>query len=134
MQLTQTVSVGIVNDNGIGIGHIDTVFNDCSCDQHIIFVMNKIEDKPFQFCGRHTAMPHCYACIGDFTLYYAGDLFYIIYSVVDDKDLSVAGHLEIDSFPNNVGAESCQFGGNGIAIRRWGIDIREVACSHQREL
>ena len=27
-------AVGIVNDNGIGIGHIDTVFNDCSCDQH----------------------------------------------------------------------------------------------------
>ena len=41
-----------------------------------------------------------------------------VYAVVDEEDLPVAAHLEIDSFADDVGVETFHFGLNRIAVGR----------------
>ena len=58
MQVAQSESVGIIHDDGIGIGNIDSVLYDGSRKKQIIVVIDESHDDLLQFLRLHLSMLH----------------------------------------------------------------------------
>ena len=67
--------------------------------------------------------------IRDVFMNHLGDMRQIADTVVDEIDLSVARHLEIDSICDDLRAEGMYFCLNRIAIGRWCLDDTQVAST-----
>ena len=64
MQVAQAITVGIVDDDGVHIGHVDAVLDDRGREQHVIIMVAKVDDGLLQLLGRHLSVSHGHAGIG----------------------------------------------------------------------
>ena len=53
MQITKPKLMGIINDDSVDIRNIYATFHNVGTNQHIVFLLNKIQDSLFQFVTFH---------------------------------------------------------------------------------
>ena len=70
MEVTQAEVLRLINNDGICIRNIDTTFDDCGCQEHVIVIVDKIQNNLFQFCRLHLPVSDCYTTIRDMALYH----------------------------------------------------------------
>ena len=126
--------MGIVDDNGVDIGHIDAVLDDGGGYEHIVVVIGEVDNHLLEVLGLHLAMPHHHAGIGHYAMHHILKVRQSIDVIVNDKHLSVARHLEIDGFAQYVIVEGIHRGEYGIAVGRRGVEGAQVARAHKRKL
>ena len=134
MQSTQAEALGVVDDNGVDIRHIDAVFDDCGGYEHIVVVIGKVDNYLLEIFGLHLAMTHHHAGIGHNAMHHIFEVREAVDVIVHYKHLTVARHLEIDSFAQYIIVEGIHRGEYGITVGRRGVEGAQVACAHKREL
>ena len=134
MQFRQAKVVGIVDDDGVGIRDVETRFDDGGADEHVIFIVGKVEDELFDNLGLHLSVGKGDTRIGHESLDACNDVGQLRDAVVDVEDLSVARELEVDGFLDHRIIVAMHLGLDWIAVGRRRGDDAEVACAHEREL
>ena len=79
-------------------------------------------------------MSYSHSGIRHILLYHLLQTRQVVDTWIDEIDLSIARHLEINGISNNLCSKGMYLGLNGIAVRWWCLNDTQVACSHQREL
>ena len=85
-----------IDDDGVGIGDIDTILYDRGGDEHVIVVVDKAEDDLLQLLRRHLSVTDTYAGIGHIARDESRQLGKVLYAVVDEEELTIAAKLEVD--------------------------------------
>ena len=134
VQVTQTKAMGIINDDGVGVGYINAVFNNSGREQHVVVVVNEAHDYFLEFLRLHLPVPDGYAAVGHVFLDYFGNMWQRTDATAHEVNLTVAAHLEVDGVGNYFGIKGGNLRLHRIAVG-WGRAYNaHVACSHQREL
>ena len=131
MQVGEAELLGIVNDDRIGIRHVDTALDDAGRNQHVVFVIDEVEDDLFQLLRFHLPVADGYTGIRHFASDQRFHLVDVLDAVIDEEHLPVAAHLEVDRFADDVRIEAFHLSLYRIAVRRRRRDARQVACSHE---
>ena len=126
--------MGTIDDDGIGIGDVDTILDDGGGEQHIVVVVGEIEDDILEFAWLHLSMTNGHTGIGDVLMNEVGYLLQLTDTIIDEVDLTIARHLEIDGIGDDLCAKGMYLSLNGIAVGRRRLDDTEVASAYQREL
>ncbi len=134
VQLAQAEVLRVVDDDGVDARHVYAALDDGGAEQHVVVVGGEVHDGLLQLFGRHLAVGHCDARVGHQPAYHVLELEQALDAVVDKEHLPVARHLEVDGLAYQVVVERCHRGHDGVSVGRWGIDRRQVAGAHQREL
>src|SRR5690606_10854406 len=82
IQLGEAVIVGTVDDDRVGTGNVDAVFDDGRRHEHVIFVIDEIEHYLLHFLFVHLAVADGDAGIGDDLLYKGGDRLDSLHAIV----------------------------------------------------
>ena len=131
VQVGKSEVLGVVDEDGVGIGHVDAVFDDGGGEEDVVLVIDKIEDDFFEFGGFHLSVADHDACIGHVFANEVLDMGELRDAVRDDIDLAVAAELEIDGVGDDLVAEGVNFGANGVAVGRRRVNDAEIARAHQ---
>ena len=134
MQVAESETVGIVDDDGVGIRNIDAILDNRRREQHIIIVVDEIHDDALQLLGFHLPMTNGHATIRHILHDESLDFLEVRDAVVDEEHLSVARHLVVDGIGDEVAAIGAELRVDGIAVGRWCADDAHIAGSHEREL
>ena len=134
MQLRQPELMSVIDDNRIGVRHVDAILDNGRGDQHIVLVVYEIENDPFQLFGFHLSVSDSHTHAGYFAAYKRLDLINVLDAVIDDERLSVAAHLELDRLTDDVRMKTFDLRLNRVTVRRRRCDIAQIARPHKREL
>ena len=125
----ETVVLCAVDDDGVGIGHVDAVLHDGGGEHHVIVVVHEVEDNLLQVLRIHLSMADTHTGIGHVLVYHLLQLLQIADFVVHDEHLPVAAHLEVDGLGKDFGRESVYLGLDGVAVGWGSLDDGEVSCT-----
>ena len=126
--------MGPVDDDGVGIGDVDTILDDGRREQHVVVVVREVEHNLLQFLGFHLSMTNGHTGIGDMGMDHLGNMGEVADAIVHEIHLPIARHFEINGIGNDLCTKGMYLCLNGIAIG-WGrLDDAQVACAHEREL
>ena len=134
MEITQAEVLRLIDNDGICIRNIDTTFDDCGCQEHVIVIVDKIQNNFLQFCRLHLSVSDCYTAIRNMALDHCFQFRQVRNPVIDEKDLPVAAHLKIDGIRYHFFIKSMHFGLNRIAVRRRSGNHAQITRAHQRKL
>ena len=134
VQVGESEVVSSIDDDGVGIGNIDTVLHDSCRQQHVVVIILEVDDNLFQFLRFHLPVTHGDTGIRDIFADEFLDALQVVDARIDEIHLSVARHLEIDGVGNHLCTKGMYLGLNGIAVRGRCLYDAQVAGSHQREL
>ena len=134
MQIGQSELLCIIDDDRICIRHVDTTLYNARSDQYVVFVIDEIQNDFFQLVRLHLSVADGDTGIWHFAFDKRLHFINILDAVVDEKNLSVTAHLEIDGFADDVRVATFYLCLNRVAVGRGSRDARQVAGSHQREL
>ena len=84
--------------------------------------------------GRQSAVRHSDARIGHLTLDEACQALDILDAAIDEVDLPPAAQLIVHGLADHLGRGLAEHGLDGSAIGGRRVEVRQVPCSHQREL
>ena len=124
----------IVDDDGIGVGNIDTRLNDGGGQQNVIGAFDKVEHDFFELLAIHLAVPNSNAHSWTQALDHAGEFFDIRKSVIDKKHLAAAPYLISNGIAYLFFVKRYDIGQYRLAIWRRRINDAEVTGTHQRKL
>ena len=130
VQVTQTKVLRLIDDDCIHVRYIDAAFNDRGCYQHIIIVIDEVQNHFLQFLRFHLSMPYTDAGIGHQAMNHFLQFAQILDAVVHHKHLSVAAHLKADGIGNNILIKDMHLRLDGIAVGRRSLNDRQIARSH----
>ena len=51
MEVAKPELLGVVDDDRIGVGHVDAALHDTGSDQYVVFIVHEIEDDLLQLSG-----------------------------------------------------------------------------------
>ena len=131
MEITQSKILRLIDNDSVGIRNINTTFDDCSCQEYIIVVVDKIQNNLLQLCRFHLSMSNRYTAIRDMTFDHRFQFRQVRNPVIDKEDLTVAAHLKIDGIRYHFFIKSMHFGLNRIAVGWRSRNHTQVACTHQ---
>ena len=93
VELRQTVAVGAVDDDGVGVGDVEAVLDDRRRQQHVELVGHEVEHRALERVLAHLAVADDDARLGHQPLEQVGHRVDRLDAVVDDEDLAAAGQL-----------------------------------------
>ena len=131
MQIAQSEILRLIDDNGIGIGDINSTFDNGSRQQHIIIIVHKVENNLLKFFRLHLSMTDANTAVRDVSFNHCFQLHQVLYPIVYKKYLTVTTHLEVDSLSDNFFIECMHLGLDGVAIGGRSLYHRKVARTHQ---
>ena len=134
MKVGQTEVLRIVDDDGIGIGDVDTVLHNGRREQHVVVIVDEAHDDFLKLLWGHLTVADGYTTIGYILPDELRDMRQTRDAVVDKEHLTATAHLEVDGVSDDLVAERAQLGVDGIAVGRRRAHDAHVAGSHQREL
>ena len=103
MEVAEPEVLGPVDDDGVGVGDVDAGLDDGGRDEHVVVVVGEVEDDFFQLLGGHLPVADGNACVGDGAVEHLFEFREAVDAVVDEEDLSVAAHLEVDGIGHDFG-------------------------------
>ena len=63
MEVGESEPMGIVDDDGVGIGYVDAILHNCCGKQHVVIIINKAHNDFLQFFGFHLPMTDSHPAI-----------------------------------------------------------------------
>ena len=124
----------IVDNHGVGIGHIQTRLHNGSGNQHIVIASQKLQHDFLQLSAIHLSMPHGNTGIGHQTLHQSCHFVDILNFVMHKEHLSATTNLIRNRIPNQLFVKEMHFGLYRITVGGRCSDDRNIARTHQREL
>src|ERR1700760_4799981 len=113
----------MVDDDGIGVGYIQSGFDDGSCYQDVIFTVYKFQHHVFQVVTFQLAVCYTNTCFWNQFVDQPTQLRQVNHAVMDKKYLSSAVYLMLNCFFDQRIIKNMQFGNNGLPVwRRGGYD------------
>ena len=134
MQVGESESVCIIDDDGVRIRNVNTVLHDRRREQHIIVVIDETNDDFFQLLRLHLSVSDGNAGIRNIFMDDLSDMVETFDAVADEEHLSVATHLKVDGIGYHLTAERTDFCLYRIAVGRRCADDTHITGTHQREL
>ena len=134
MEIGQPEAVGVNDNDGVGIGYVNTVFHNGGAEQHIGVVVDKSYHGALQVGRRHLPVCYSYAGFGK--------------ALPDDfcksrqrsdarcyhKSLPAPVEFSADGLSEHFGVEGMNFRLNGTAPFRGCLQKREITRSHEGKL
>ena len=96
VELGESVAVGVVDDEGVRIGDVDSGFDDRRAHEHVVLLLPEVDDDLFESGLVHLAVGDGDPGLGHHFGDMAGDGFDIADPVVDVEDLTFAHELTSD--------------------------------------
>ena len=90
----------VVDDDGIGIGYVYSVLHYRRGKQQVILMIHKSHDDFLQLFRTHLPVTYGNTAVGHNAFYLPCKSFEGGNAVVDEIDLTVAAHLEVDCLGN----------------------------------
>ena len=97
MEIRKSVVVRRIDDDGVGIGHVDSVLHNGGRKEYVVFMIHEVEYDFLQFLRLHPSMPHAHPGIRHIAFNHGLEFRQVVDSVVDKEYLSVSAEFEIDS-------------------------------------
>ena len=85
--------MGVVDNDGIGIGHVQARLDNAGAYQDVEFLAQEGVHDPFQVTVFHLPMGHRHTGLGHPGLHFFGQAVYVLHAVVDHKHLASAGQF-----------------------------------------
>ena len=134
VQVAQSEVVGIVDDDGVGVGDVYAVLHDGGGEEHIVVVVDEIHDDLLQFLGLHLSVSYRHTAVGHAFFYEQFQFGEFRDAVVHEVHLSVAAHLKVDGIGNGIAAEADNLRVYGIPVGWRCAHDAHVPGAHEREL
>ena len=134
MEVAESEAMSSIDDNGIGIGDIQSALHDGGGEEHIIVIVGKIEHHLLQLVTWHSAMSYSHTGIGDTTMNEGFQFGKLTDAWGHEEHLSSAAHLKPYGFGYHFRAEGIDLSLYGAAIGRRSLYDTQVPGSHQTEL
>ena len=116
VQVAQAKAVGLVDDDGVGVGHVQSALNEGGAHQNIKTAFHEGEHQGLQLVALQLAVGNAHAGIRNQTLYHAGHLLNILNAVVDEKDLASARQFVLDGVAYHFFAKAHDVRLNGLPV------------------
>jgi len=133
MQLSQTEPIGAMDQDGIGVWHVDAGFNDGGTEQEIDSLLVEIAHDLFQFPLAHLPMGHGDARFRKERAQALMLIFHGLYFVIEKIQLSSALQFAQDCLTDQTIRLGMYEGFDGQAFLRGRGDDREIAQSLERQ-
>ncbi len=89
--------MGIVDDDGIGIGNIQPAFNDGGGHKHIVLTLDKLHHNIFQFMSFHLPVRNTNPASRNYIGYETGQFVNVFHPAMNKENLSAALNFMGDS-------------------------------------
>ena len=134
IELRKAETICIVNDDGIGIGHIEPVLDNARGKQDIIIALIEIHHDMLEHFFRHLPVSRLDARIRHQSLQMVAHAVNGIDAIVDEIDLAAPAHLTLDGIGNDgiIILHHVRLHGETLCRRR--LDDAHVTGSHQRHM
>ena len=96
IELREPEGVRIVDDDCVGVGNVDTRFDDGRADQHVEFPLNEFHHHGFEHIFVHLPVPDPDARLGNQLMQFLHDLVDGVNTIVDEESLAAALDLAQD--------------------------------------
>ena len=134
MELTEPQPIRPVNDQCIDGRHVNTRFDDCGADEHVVVALPEVVDDLLEEALVHLPMGDRYARVG----YQVMDLFGlpidVSHAVVHIEDLALTQEFAAYGLGHGAVVVLSHVGEDGLAVGRRGVQQGEVTDARQRHL
>lgn len=131
IELGEAELVGILDDEGVGVGDVESGFDDGGADEDINFALDESDHDRFEFFLIHLSVTDGDAGLGDEFFDFFGDVIDAVDAVEDEENLSASGEFAEDGFANDfVGFWTDE--GTHWETTGWGVvDERHLSDVHE---
>ena len=134
MQVAQAYVLGLVDDDGVGVGDVEAVLDDGGAEQDVVVAPHEIQDAVFQVFGLHLAVGHADTGVGQQPVQDIVDGGQFFHLIVQEEYLAAAVEFVVYDAPDLVFVEEDYLGLDGDAVGRGRLDDGQVAGAEQAEL
>ena len=134
IELRKAEIICMVNDDGVGVSHIEAVFHNAGGKQDIVFPLIEIQHHPFQMRFRHLSVSHLYPSLRHNIRKVLAHPFDGFDAVVNEINLSSPLDFPPNGFGNDpvIGLNDVSL--NGKTLRRGRFDDAHIPGPHQRHV
>ena len=133
IELRDAKGISPIDEDGIGIGDVDAIFDDGGADQDLKLVLHKGFHHFFQMVLRHLSVPHHESNIRHFPSKLKRNCLNRLHSVVHKENLTATIHFTTDSIFDHFHIPHGDDGANGQAFFGGGLhqgDFLELGQCH----
>src|SRR6266478_6291954 len=134
VEFGEAEAVGAVDQNGVGAGNVQSVFDDGGGDEHVGFIADEFQHNAFEFFFGHLAVSNDNACFRHQFLHHGSERIDGFEAIVDEEDLAVAGEFGFDGGLDELFLEGSDDGLNSQTIARRRFDDGHVAKADERHV
>ena len=131
VQIGQAVAVGLVDENGVGVGDVQAALDDRRRQQNVETVGHEVQHDLLQLVLGHLAVADADAGLGHDLAEPLGERLDVLYAVVDEVDLPLPVKLPQHGLPDQFGIEARDAGFHRQAVFGRGFQVRDVADADQ---
>ena len=131
VKLRQSEVLGVVDDDGVGVGNVQPGLNDGGGHQHIDFFIDKGKHDLFQLPLAHLTVGKFHHGAGYQFLHIRRHAVNVVDPVVHIEDLPAPGDLSLDGFPYQLFVVLQHIGLNGAAVHRRHLQHAHIADARQ---
>ena len=130
VELGQAELVGMVHDQGVGVGDVQAGLDDGGAEQQVGLTAHETEHDPFQLVLIHLAVTDGDLGLGHDLGQQFGPFGDGLDPVVDEEDLPAPAQFAQDRLADQLLGEARHEGLDRQPVNRRGVDDREVADAH----
>ena len=134
VELGQAEPVGVVDDDGVGVGDVQPGLDDGGADQHVDLAVDEGAHHRRQQVLVHLPVGDGDARLGHQRAHPFGLSLDGLHAVVDVEDLAAPGQLTGDHLAHQRSLAGGDVGLDGLALLGRGLDDREVADAGERHV
>ncbi len=134
VEISQSEAVGPVNEDGIGIGDVDTAFDDGGGEEDVRLPVDEGMHDLFQVVPSHLSVPHQDPGFRNQLLQAFPDHLDALDAVVEEENLSFAFQLAAHTVPDHAFVIGTDRSVNRDAVGWRSVDGRHVAYAHERKV
>jgi hypothetical protein len=101
IELGEAELVGILDDEGVGVGDVESGFDDGGADEDINFALDESDHNRFEFFLVHLSVTDRDTGLGDEFFDFFGDVIDAVDAVEDEENLSASGEFAEDGFADD---------------------------------
>ena len=134
IEVRETETIRAIDDDGVGVGNIDTAFDDGRADEHVGFAIDKLVHHILKQFLIHLAVADDDPCFRAKRADAAGDVLDGDHAVVQKEDLAAALDLGIDGLLDDALVIRTDLRLHRLLVRRWSLDGAHVTHAHQGQV
>src|SRR5712692_4495084 len=134
VELGEAEMIRAVDYHGVGIGNVEAGFYYRAANQHVDALFDEVAHHVLELALLHLAMRNCRRGLGHQGAKVARHVVDILDAVVHEEDLPAAVQLAQNRSADGRVVEMRDEGANHLAVRRRGLNHREIADAEHRHV